>query len=309
MAALTHPPGTQSHASTEPVEVEAASWRKLRLLVLSDLHLDHAPFDPVQDGVRIDRDADVVVLAGDIDEGAAGIVWARKSFPDLPIIYVPGNHEMYGQNFTRARQLLREAARRADVKLLDRGSTVIEGVRFLGSTLWTDFRLLGDDRREACMDRAARGMNDYRKITKDHEEPWMDDGPPGRTRKPRQSPLEPVDTAHEHELSVTWLREQLDDGSPSIPPTPFTRTVVVTHHAPHARSVPPEHEGHELSPSYASDLTSLMGKPDLWIHGHIHIAVDYLVNGTRVVCNPRGYPDDSLSPDGLGFDSMRRFVV
>jgi calcineurin-like phosphoesterase family protein len=44
-----------------------------------------------------------------------------------------------------------------------------------------------------------------------------------------------------------------------------------------------------LSAAYASDLSRLMGKAGLWIHGHMHHCVDYKVNGTRIVCNPRGY--------------------
>jgi Icc-related predicted phosphoesterase len=66
-------------------------------------------------------------------------------------------------------------------------------------------------------------------------------------------------------------------------------TVVVTHHAPHAQSIPEEFQGHPLSPCYASDLDALMGKAGTWIHGHIHESLDYQVRGTRIVTNPRGY--------------------
>jgi predicted phosphodiesterase len=33
----------------------------------------------------------------------------------------------------------------------------------------------------------------------------------------------------------------------------------------------------------------------LWIHGHTHDPFDYEINGTRVICNPRGYPGENAS--------------
>lgn len=58
----------------------------MRIHPLSDLHNEFAPFTPEV------RDADVVILAGDIDLGTQGIEWARQAF-DCPVLYVPGNHE------------------------------------------------------------------------------------------------------------------------------------------------------------------------------------------------------------------------
>jgi Icc-related predicted phosphoesterase len=278
----------------------------LSLCVLSDLHLDHEPFPTSIEGKPIDDGADLVVLAGDIADGATGLVWARETFPSKPIIVVPGNHEFYGQNHVRARRTMREEARHLGIHWLDRSSVVISGVRFLGTTLWTDFRLLGEERRVASMERAGSAMNDYRKITKDHEEAWMDARPGGRSKN-RQQPLDPVDTAYEHELSVRWLEEQL--ATQRNDSEPFSKTVVVTHHAPHLLSVPERFHGHHLSPSYSTDLSRLMGMAALWIHGHIHHAVDYNVSGTRMVCNPRGYPGENLRPGEIGFDPLRRYVV
>ena len=71
----------------------------MKILVLSDLHLAHLSFPAVHAGERIDAQADVVVLAGDIDDGVGGFRWARETFPDKPIVYVAGNHEFYGYNW------------------------------------------------------------------------------------------------------------------------------------------------------------------------------------------------------------------
>lgn len=65
----------------------------MKLLVLSDLHVEFAPFVPDRSAMSA---ADVVVLAADIHTGVQVMAWARQSFADKPIIYVAGNHEFYG---------------------------------------------------------------------------------------------------------------------------------------------------------------------------------------------------------------------
>lgn len=75
--------------------------------------------------------------------------------------------------------------------------------------------------------------------------------------------------------------------------------MVVTHHAPSPRSIPPEFRGDPLSACYASDLEDLIvdGRPALWVHGHIHTKVDYRVGRSRVIANPRGYPGEGNAFD------------
>lgn len=61
----------------------------MRILVLSDLHVEFAPFEP---NLKATDLADVVVLAGDIHQGVTGLTWARQNFPRKEIVYVAGNH-------------------------------------------------------------------------------------------------------------------------------------------------------------------------------------------------------------------------
>src|SRR5947208_3550551 len=70
------------------------------------------------------------------------------------------------------------------------------------------------------------------------------------------------------------------------------KTVVVTHFAPHPRSIAPAYAGHRANPGFVLDLEDSMGSAALWIHGHTHTFFDYRVRGTRVICNPRGYPGE-----------------
>ena len=247
----------------------------MRLLVLSDLHVEFAPFQAVQGQQRIDQGVDLVVLAGDIHVGPQGLAWARQTFPDKPIVYVAGNHELYDGHWTRTLDSMREQARIQDVHLLENDRVLVGGVQFLGTTLWTDFELFGAHTRDAAMAAAKRTMVDYRAIAIDSD---PDDPSKASTRS-----LQPMDTWVRHRSSRAWLDQALDQVDPA-------RTVVITHHYPSFQSTAPMYQQDVGSAAFGSDLDHWMGRAALWVHGHTHSSFDYLLNGTRVVCNPRGYP-------------------
>jgi predicted phosphodiesterase len=244
----------------------------MKIRVLSDLHLEFAGWTPPA------ADANVVVLAGDIHVGVRGLEWAREQFPSLPVIYVTGNHEFYGGQMQQVSAALRATAQRLDIDMLDAGELLLDGTRFLGATLWTDFALYGTG------DRLLRSMNDARQAISDF-------------RMIRHGPTEffrPELAREMHLAQVKWLQGKLAEEFDGP-------TVVVTHFLPHRRSIHPKYEGDEFNPAFASDLAHLVAPPvKLWIHGHTHESFDYLVNGTRVVCNPRGYlpmePNPAFDP-------------
>jgi 3',5'-cyclic AMP phosphodiesterase CpdA len=255
----------------------------MRLRILSDLHLEFHEWDAPA------ADADVVVLAGDIDVGTDGLTWARAQFPALPIVYVPGNHEYYGKRWQSRLASLRQAAADRGIHLLDGDEVILRDVRFLGATLWTDFAL-GTSEPSAvaeAMELARRRVNDFRVIGH---------GTDGL--------LQPEHVRDMHRGQVRWLESRLAQ--------PFAgATVVVTHHLPHPRSIHPRWVGDPLNPSFASDLSRLVGPPvSLWVHGHTHESADYVHNGTRVVCNPAGYrphePNAAFDPRlVVGIDAAR----
>jgi len=241
--------------------------RDMKLLVLSDLHLevwrDHLP--------RIDVSAsmpDVVILAGDIHTKFRAASWAAEIFPALPIVYVAGNHEFYGEAVEKTGQeIARECARYPNIRYLDCGEYIYDNVRFLGATLWTDFALFGSDRKWSAMLDARTVMNDYHRI---------------RVASAGYRKLHPQDTARLHTEQRAWLAEKLDE--------PFAgRTVVVTHMAPSMRSIAPKYAADPVSAAFASNLDELIVKADVWVHGHTHTSFDYEVEGCRVVANPLGY--------------------
>ena len=247
----------------------------MRLQILSDLHLSGgAPTIPA-------TDADLIVLAGDIARPGEAIAWAA-GLPK-PVLYVPGNHEFYGSSIEATLCDLRRLAAGTNVRVLDDDELVVDGVRFLGSTLWTDFMLYGDgELRSAAMADARRLLRDFSRIR------GADGG---------DAPFTPDDAAARHARHAAWLESRLarrHDGP----------TVVVTHHAPARRSIHPRYAGSLLNACFVSDATRLLGgdRASLWIHGHTHDSFDYDVAGTRVVCNPRGYAKDGAN-ENPSFDA------
>ncbi len=237
----------------------------MKLAVMSDLHLSVAPFVPPS------TDADLIVLAGDIARPDAAMAWARGL--GKPVLYVPGNHEFYGGTLAGTVRRLKELASGSSVVVLDNEVVVIDGVRFVGSTLWTDFATYAeyvDDEVRRASERAALAIvRDFSRI---------------RSADDSDALFSPVTCAEQFARNSAWLASVLD--------RPFDGpSVVITHHAPSLRSIHPRFAGSPINACFVSDAEGLMGRErvDLWIHGHTHDSFDYVVRGTRVVCNPRGY--------------------
>ena len=240
----------------------------MKLHILSDLHTEFADFDLPE------TDADVIVLAGDIGVGTGGLEWLSRQQRGRPIVYVPGNHEFYRHDLSLIDELRKRTL--SDVHLLDNQAVVLDGIRFLGSTLWTDFDLFGETSKWLSLQRARQCMNDFAVIRRG-----------GR-------PFTPADSIELHESSRKWLGEKFAESFDG-------RTVVVTHHAPSVRSVPARFSTDLLTPAFASDVEGMLdgSRVSVWIHGHMHDSADYSINGTRVICNPRGYPGE---PSGRLFN-------
>ncbi len=239
----------------------------MKVHLLSDLHLEFGDMPRSYTPPA----CDVVVLAGDIATGVAGVMWAASTF-DVPVIYVPGNHEFYGKRrYARHIEKMKAKAAGTNVHVLTDDYVDIAGARFVGATLWTDFDLYGQ--APIHMPMAQQKMNDYVQILQDIHQP-----------------MQARYTAAYHKQSRFYIGEVLRE--------PFDGPkIVVTHHAPSELSIHPRWRNHPLTPAYASRLEYLIfdRKPALWLHGHLHDSVDYVLDDTRVVCNPRGYVGHELN--------------
>lgn len=252
----------------------------MKIQYLSDLHLEYGPLR------LIDTGADVLILAGDFVNGCAAkparfFTWLDAELAALAVrpavLLVLGNHDYYRCRLEDLETFRAAAATRAGIFVLDNESVEIDGVRFLGSTLWTNFDLFGNTRRRFAMYDAEKGMNDFKLI---------------RHREYRR--IKPLDVAALNFKANEFLASALA--------LPYAgRTVVITHFAPHPGSVIPDFETDDLTPYYVNDLGELLEEgPDLWIHGHTHHCFDYVVGKTRILANPRGYGKDE---DVEGFDA------
>jgi len=249
---------------------------------MSDLHLEvHPHYRP-----RPAPDADLLVLAGDIGSYQAGSQLAGEDFglerfsPRLgwpvPVLYVPGNHEYDNLDFDDTHQRLRDTCERLDIRWLEREVLAFGPVRFVGTTLWTDFEALVTEAERAAGDearivkrrgKAFRAANFYLQKTGATRRgaPWMAEGW-------REQAL----------VCQQWLKAALA--------APFEgTTVVVTHFAPSLRSADPRYGLTPGTAGFCNSLDALFPLAHLWLHGHLHCQQDYLAEGCRVVANTLGY--------------------
>jgi predicted phosphodiesterase len=256
--------------------------------LLSDLHLEVEPSFRPTPAPR----ADLLVLAGDIggqgrgdgkgsrlgaDDpfGLARFSPALDNWP-VPVLYVPGNHEYDGGDLDEIHASLKAECARLGITWLDREVVVIDDVRFVGATLWTDFAALSQwpdympdamtrnmAMRELCF-RAGSYALKLAAIT------W------------RGAPLDPPAVAELGAAHQVWLRAALQEPHEG-------KTVAVTHFAPSLRSADPRFGLTPGTAGFCNHLDDLVAQADVWMHGHLHTHHDYLLNGCRVVANPLGY--------------------
>lgn len=225
----------------------------MRIQYFSDIHLEFGP------ATIPHTDADVIIAAGDIGIYKQGVEWL-KTFKK-PVIYVAGNHEFYENELNATLSAIRAESQASNVHFLENEKLVLDGVRFLGCTLWSDLGGEDNDR----VDRLQRSVNDFRKI---------------------RYGMEPFDMEVFkllHLQSREWLEQELK--------RPFSgKTVVVTHHAPTQWSWNDSPNAVKRY-AYCSDLKPLLHQYDVsaWVHGHTHSLSDYRCAGARILCNPRGY--------------------
>ena len=251
------------------------------LWILSDLHLELTRSWDLPSGTARPQ-FDVLVIAGDlISRMERGIAWLRERVSDKPIIYVPGNHEFFGCDIDRTVEKARQAAAGTAIHVLQNNTITINGVLFVGATLWTDFALFGNP--ELAMRRAADRMNDYRKIRK----------------RQYAERLRPADTLARHLESRRFIAEVTRDAHAD-------RTVVVSHHGCVREALKRGTEADILSAAYTSHCPELLKHVDLWVYGHTHETRDFIVGLTRIVTNSKGYgpwPPHEITWDNPNFDA------
>lgn len=236
----------------------------MKLQVLSDLHLEaNNPIPPRA------AEADLMVLAGDLAPYDPRVLRAVVDTWQAHILYVPGNHEFYRGEIDDVRTRLAATCADLGIDLLDRRSIRVDGVRFIGATLWTDFALDGVANVPRAKQVALRAMADF-----------------GGAIRHGGGLYTPTESCRRHAADRAFIERELD-----IAKGAGDTAVVITHHAPTPRSIRPWYQGNALNPAFASDLETVIGRyaPPLWIHGHMHDSIDEALGDTRVIANPGGY--------------------
>lgn len=254
----------------------------MKIQLLSDLHLEAHP----QLRIEPAPGADLLVLAGDIGSYQTGSQLADADFGlgrfsplqgwPVPVLFLPGNHEYDGLDFDETHERLREVCARLGMFWLEREALVLGGVRFAGTTLWSDFDAISQNpmapeknltRILKQRDKAYRAANFYlRKAAGTRH------GQPMLAEQVRVQAL----------LCQAWLEQALD--------LPFDGpTVAVTHFAPSLKSADPRYGLVPGTAGFCNSLDHLLAKADLWLHGHLHAPSDYIHHGCRVLANPLGY--------------------
>ena len=255
----------------------------MKIQLLSDLHLEaHPNWQPSPA-----PGADVLVLAGDIGSYQLGSSLQDSDFGlarfsplhgwPTPVIFVPGNHEYDGLDFDEAHTRLRLTCERLGLIWLERETMALHGVRFIGTTLWTDFDALGPGdaatspgalaQQLKARDKAFRAANYYlrKSLTRRAGDAWLAEGVRAQCL-----------------LCQDWLREALE--------VPFDGpTVVVTHFAPSLLSADPRYGMTPGTAGFCNALDPLLQHAQVWLHGHLHAPSDYRHRGCHVVSNPLGY--------------------
>ena len=249
------------------------------LFPISDLHVGINAHCLVSNFISnhfkfLNKYKDIVVCAcGDIGPGLAGYVFLdklQKTFPHIKIVYVLGNHEYYGHQINSIYDecALTNLTGNENIVILDgkhANNYVINGINFIGCTLWTDF----NKGNAEVMNRSQRVMNDYRCIMQ------------GDRR------ITPEYILNTHGVQMKGIIKELNRET-------GYKNVVLTHHVP-IESQP--FIGGLEHYAYYSDLWDKIiateNPPVYWFYGHDHKSA-YIekVDGDKKVTfcsNPVGY--------------------
>lgn len=235
--------------------------------ILSDIHTEIFPYEV--EYLPTDKDT-ILVLAGDcgLFKHVEYAGWVKKLAPSFrKVLLIPGNHEFYSGKMHTEQAKFEERVANENVHVLQNQSLVIDDVLFVGGTLWTSFR----SGNPMLMLDAERAMNDYYKI---------------RVASNGYRKLRATDVLVEHQKTRNFIFDTVERER-----TNYEKIVVLTHHAPSRLSISPRFAGDRLNDLYVNDFEYWIenNKPLLWVHGHVHDSMDYVVGDTRILCNPRGY--------------------
>jgi Icc-related predicted phosphoesterase len=280
----------------------------MKIALASDIHLEFADLI-----LKNEENADVLILSGDIctakvfkhkpkERAMVKDFFKRCAFQFPHVVYIMGNHEHYDFDIAKTYDRLKaELADLPNIHLLEKETWDHNGITFVGGTLWTDM----NKNDSLTLWHCGQRMNDFQLITNSNRKThhknvvYAKNSENGSSLRDANGELviervdhyekssrwSAEDSVEDHKKMLDYIRIATEDKTKQY--------VVVTHHAPTSISIAEWYKHDTLmNGAFASDLSEfIMDRPQikLWAHGHMHNVSDYVVGGTRVVCNPRGY--------------------
>lgn len=251
----------------------------MKFQILSDLHIDSYVRQSHPVGHIPKTDADIVLVAGDTANSDSGMPWLQQQAARLqvPLLTIAGNHEYFNEDILHFDKKLAtwdnyDATQHLGLRFLQCQHIDIGEVRIIGCTLWTDYQYQANG---DTIDIAKRFMRDYKQIYVGHEL------------------FSPEVSMQIHDEQRQWLKQALIAAKQL-----GKKTVVMTHHSISPLSVSQKYATLPSNAAFVTDLSAWMFEdwaPTLWVHGHTHEAFDYRINDTRVIVNPRAYPNEVSS--------------
>ena len=250
----------------------------MRVAYCSDLHLE---FQSVK--LENTDNSDVLILAGDIcvayqvfEPEVYNTTFSSEKiynfFNDCTknfkhVIYIAGNHESYRSDIDETLPYLKKCfGDIPNLYILDNESIELDGITFVGSTLWAD----ANKNDPTTLFLLNRSLNDFRCIGIG------------------ENTFSSKDMVKRFDVNKLFLSDALKDNTKTY--------VVITHHGVSEKCVSDEYTlDYHVNGGYRSILDGfIMDRPQIknWIVGHSHSQLDVMVGDTRLLRNPRGYPNE-----------------
>lgn len=242
----------------------------MQIRYISDIHLEHMnsmhqvnkfiqSFQP-----STNAKDEVCILAGDIGNPFSKsyeifLQHCASSFPKT--FLVAGNHEFYAHGHSISdtlKQIQAVVSKYPNITFLHNSTEVYQGIRFIGTILWSKIV------------NPAYTINDTNCI--------------------KDMTVETYQTLHKQDLK--FLTDALA--------TTTEPTIVITHHIPSYSLIHPNFTTPSMQPYnqwFATDLDSLIerhqSRIQCWVYGHTHMPSETTLHNVPMLCNPKGYPNES----------------
>ena len=254
----------------------------MKIAFASDLHFEFDESRIHHLIKQVDPDTDVLILAGDIQEFNRLIIdleFVSKALPDIHIVYVTGNHEFYGYRIEDVEKFLRDAFdHHPRIHYLEKKSFELNGVVFLGTTLWTGFDAYPYYEQSRSEENAMHGISDFMYI------------------RCGTGKFQSYHCKKLFKENCAWLSNTLE-----INNRESKISIVVTHFPPSPSVYHEKIPINSLSNYFQADCRDIINQyqPAYWIYGHNHWSDRQEMDETIVVSNQLGYPNEFCQTESL----------